>query len=418
MRSQPCWVPQRRQNRALAESDSPQLTHGCTPPMTLGLALGSDGGDLARRFGPERFHAAARCGRTPEERQTVRRRRARPLRLRGPLWFGAGRDRVGRCARRSSGLDAGDLIGGRRFGGDDLPRRLEHEVVARLALRGSGRGCRRRQRRQQLRRLLPRRLWLVQRPPRPPAGPWPARLRLRPLPGPGPRTLRQRRLPGPWAAAGLFRASDGPRPVPAAAASSARCGRGLGRFLCPDLAAAARLLGPCPFGGGFGSLAWRRSSARPRLSSASAWATAASAAAAIAAPAAAARARSYAASSASMSSPGRKRWSRSVVLAAAAATRSVASVSVAGAVVGSSTSACATTGASSMASSMASTAASSIGAASTGPETASRRAAASIASWNELGPSPASSCSRMRSDVGQAIGSGSGQAIGSAGAGA
>ena len=37
-RSQPWRVPQRRQNRAVAESDSPQLTHGWTPPTARAAA--------------------------------------------------------------------------------------------------------------------------------------------------------------------------------------------------------------------------------------------------------------------------------------------------------------------------------------------------------------------------------------------
>ena len=54
----PWGVPHRRQNRAVAESDSPQLTHG--GHGARGLGRGPLGRDFAVRFGPQGVDAALR----------------------------------------------------------------------------------------------------------------------------------------------------------------------------------------------------------------------------------------------------------------------------------------------------------------------------------------------------------------------
>ena len=71
---QPPWsVPQRRQNRAVAESDSPQLMHGWMPLAAGPAARWRRVDELPVRRGPERFDAALRRGRAAEEREAGRR---------------------------------------------------------------------------------------------------------------------------------------------------------------------------------------------------------------------------------------------------------------------------------------------------------------------------------------------------------
>ena len=72
-RGQATWdVPQRRQNRAVAESDSPQLRHGWTPPWAGAPRDQRHRYDLAIRLGPERFEAAGRLAVTDGSPAVVR----------------------------------------------------------------------------------------------------------------------------------------------------------------------------------------------------------------------------------------------------------------------------------------------------------------------------------------------------------
>ena len=129
-----CWaVPQRRQNRAVAESDRPQLTQGWT--AATGRSPTRSRRDLAVGCGPERLDAAGRDGRSTEERQAGGRLLRRPLGGRGPLRIRRGRDDGRRDddggasrsgVRRHDGpgglLD--DVDGGRGRGNERLGRRL------------------------------------------------------------------------------------------------------------------------------------------------------------------------------------------------------------------------------------------------------------------------------------------------------
>ena len=60
---QVAWgVPHRRQNRALAESDSPQLRHGWIPPLTDLPGINGRGNDFPVRLCPEGIESALRRG--------------------------------------------------------------------------------------------------------------------------------------------------------------------------------------------------------------------------------------------------------------------------------------------------------------------------------------------------------------------
>ena len=84
-------LPHRRQNRAVAESDRPQLTQACTPPIGAGLAETER--DLLARGGPQGVDPAGRDRRPAEEGQTGRWLLVGPFRV-GPIGVGC-HDRPG-----------------------------------------------------------------------------------------------------------------------------------------------------------------------------------------------------------------------------------------------------------------------------------------------------------------------------------
>ena len=176
---QPAWgVPQRRQNRAVAESDSPQLTHGWTPPA--GLARPVAVGDLAVRLGPEGLEAALRRGRPSEERQAVRRRHARHAAGPATAARRSGRRRSPRPGAPAPGRRSG-AVGG-RVGGDHLPGRLRDDVRRRRGRgRTRGRGSGRLRARAAAARRLGSGSGLGRRPRARPIGARPLRARLRRL---------------------------------------------------------------------------------------------------------------------------------------------------------------------------------------------------------------------------------------------
>ena len=105
---QRAWgVPQRRQNRAVAESDRPQLMHGWIPLAALPGDRRRGDQFLVRR-GPEGVDPALRRGRSAEERQARRGVRARPLGLGRPLRLAAPGGRGARLA----GTDGRPVVAG------------------------------------------------------------------------------------------------------------------------------------------------------------------------------------------------------------------------------------------------------------------------------------------------------------------
>ena len=138
-RTQPTWeVPHRRQNRAFAESDSPQLTHGWTPRRRLTGIVGP--------ATTSRIDAAHRAS-SPPPASAGRLRNGRPAAGALPAHSG----RVGHCgsAVGSAVAAAGSVAssggaGRRRVRRDHLPGRLLDDVVrdGRRGFWGRGRGWR------------------------------------------------------------------------------------------------------------------------------------------------------------------------------------------------------------------------------------------------------------------------------------
>ena len=135
--SQPAWgVPQRRQNRAVAESDSPQLTQGWVPPRRLGRP--GRVGDLGVRLCPQRLDPAlwrrrvgsGTAGRWPRRRPAIAGAPATAAR------------RTESAALAAAGMAAGSAdrgLGG-RIRGDHLPGGLAGRRRPRAGAGATGAG--------------------------------------------------------------------------------------------------------------------------------------------------------------------------------------------------------------------------------------------------------------------------------------
>ena len=134
-RSQRAWgVPQRRQNRAFAESDSPQLTHGCTPVAAAGVAPETARVDSAHRAS------------TPPVGAAGRPRKGRPAAGRLPRYSGRGAGHCG-SAEAAAGSAGGSAGGSRVMSGVESGATIRHVGCRTMSLAtgtgasGSGAGA-------------------------------------------------------------------------------------------------------------------------------------------------------------------------------------------------------------------------------------------------------------------------------------